>query len=295
MSLLREIQDAAINPEISLSTLLRKCIVLAARLSSQELKTWTENELTGYKNNQDLPDYRILQVNSKGNFYSSMTAAKHLPIPLHIVPEEFREQYSHAYISIPIASLENLVATPGDGAAKEPWNPTAVAVMSQSIYQNMNCLQAWKEIPINALNGILDIVRTRVLNFALEIESENPEAGDAPLNSNPLPQEKLHNIVHNNIYGGNVNLAINSHDTEQSNNITGNSDEIFVKLLKTIEHTELKLKIELSSLIDDMKRTQRSASFKEHYIKFTETVATHAQILGTGIIPLLPALAHLIK
>ena len=68
MSLLREIQDAAVNSEVELATLLRKCKVLAARLGNGEFKSWVDNELDGYKSPDGLPDYRVLTVNSKGHF-----------------------------------------------------------------------------------------------------------------------------------------------------------------------------------------------------------------------------------
>lgn len=48
MSLLREIQDAAISSDVELAVLLRKCKVLAARLGSNEFKSWVESELSGY-------------------------------------------------------------------------------------------------------------------------------------------------------------------------------------------------------------------------------------------------------
>lgn len=55
-------------------------------------------------------------------------------------------------------------------------------------------MQAWKVIPIGAVVGVLDAVRNRVLNFVLEIEAEEPSAGEASINSNPLPQERIQQI-----------------------------------------------------------------------------------------------------
>ncbi|MEG0179830.1 MAG: hypothetical protein RR654_09790, partial [Oscillospiraceae bacterium] len=48
--------------------------------------------------------------------------------------------------------------------------------------------------------GIVDIVKTKILNFVLEIEVINPEAGEAKLNSNPIPQEKVSQIFNINIF-----------------------------------------------------------------------------------------------
>ena len=46
MSLLREIQNAAIDGGVKLQTLLRKCKVLAARLGNDEFSQWVDAELT---------------------------------------------------------------------------------------------------------------------------------------------------------------------------------------------------------------------------------------------------------
>jgi len=40
MSLLREITDAAVDTSVEISTLLRKCKVLAARLGNKEFDSW---------------------------------------------------------------------------------------------------------------------------------------------------------------------------------------------------------------------------------------------------------------
>jgi hypothetical protein len=48
MSLLREIQNAAVDKNTDVCTLLRQCKILAARLGNEVFKRWVENELNGY-------------------------------------------------------------------------------------------------------------------------------------------------------------------------------------------------------------------------------------------------------
>jgi hypothetical protein len=68
MSLLRDIQDAAVDPSTDVATLLRKCKILAVRLGSEEFKQWVDYELNGYDKVEDLPEYRILHTESFGTF-----------------------------------------------------------------------------------------------------------------------------------------------------------------------------------------------------------------------------------
>ena len=92
MSLLREIQYTAIDSNAELTTLLRKCKVLAARLGNAEFKQWVESELSGYNSKEELPDYRVLHVNSKGHFSGLFgSGLRNADIPMFSIPEELRE------------------------------------------------------------------------------------------------------------------------------------------------------------------------------------------------------------
>jgi hypothetical protein len=55
MSLLREIQSAAVGGTSDLETLLRKCRVLGTRLQHEEFKSWIQWELDGYPVGISLP------------------------------------------------------------------------------------------------------------------------------------------------------------------------------------------------------------------------------------------------
>jgi hypothetical protein len=70
MSLLRDIQDAAVDQSTNVTTLLRKCKILAARLGNEEFKRWIDNELNGYESVDELPEYRIIHTQSYGFFVS---------------------------------------------------------------------------------------------------------------------------------------------------------------------------------------------------------------------------------
>jgi hypothetical protein len=62
MSLLREIQEDAIDSGVSIEDLLRKCMLLAARLGNEEFKKWINQELNGYSTKEELPKYRIINT-----------------------------------------------------------------------------------------------------------------------------------------------------------------------------------------------------------------------------------------
>lgn len=300
MSLLREIQEAAIDAKLPLATLLRKCKVLGARLGNADFKGWVENELNGYKSKDDLPEYRVLRVNSKGHFYGTFQSSlSNADIPLSCIPEKLRVSLDHCYMMEPVAALEALVAvanSDGGTEAKEPWNPDLVAYVSQRIYEGMNCMQAWKVIPITRVVAALDSVRNRVLNFALEIEAAAPDAGEAPINSSPLPQEMVQQIFITNITGDVQNVAAGSTNVRQHAAITEHNAELFDALLSALSKAQADASVvgRLSGVVEEMRRTQGSDGFKAQYQIFMAGLADHIQVFGPLVLPYLPALAALL-
>lgn len=296
MSLLREIQTAAIDSNQDLASLLRKCKVLAARLGSSEFKEWVERELSGYKSVEDLPDYRIFHVNSKGNFSGAFgSGMKNADIPMVCIPEEFREVISTSYMAEPVASIEALVKNNDSGAVQEPWNPDFVVLVGRKIYQHMNCMQAWKVVPVNGLVATLDEIRNRILNFVLEIEAEDPDAGEAALNSSPVAKEKVQQIFNTYISGDVQNVATGSHSFEQHANKSDPNAELFSQLLDALKDIkDSQLSSELTASIEEMRSSQGTSGFKNHYQNFMSLLSNHMTVLGPVVAPFLPALAAIV-
>ncbi len=295
MSLLRQIQDAAIDSSVDLPTLLRKCKVLAARLGNDDFKRWIDNELSGYDNKDELPEYRVLSVNSKGHFGGAFgSGLRNANIPLLCLPEDLRESLGHSYLKQPIAAMAALVENSKSGALQEPWNPDLVAHFGQQIYENMVCMQAWKVIPASALIAALDTVRTRVLNFALEIEAQNPAAGEAMVNEKPVPQETVQQIFNTYITGDVQNLSSGSTNVTQHAKLQKGIDpELFAELLDAVIAANLpkSLEAELGGIVEDLRATRGTAAFKEKYHCFMGILADHMQVLGPIVGPFLPSLA----
>lgn len=62
-------------------------------------------------------------------------------------------------------------------------------------------------------------MKNRILDFSLKIESENPSAGEALPNTQPVSREKLEPLVHNTFYGNIGNISQNSDHFSQTASI----------------------------------------------------------------------------
>ncbi len=66
--LLDDIIELATNTGQSITVLLRKCVVLAHQIKNDRLKTWANKELSGYGDEDELPDYRVVSATATGHF-----------------------------------------------------------------------------------------------------------------------------------------------------------------------------------------------------------------------------------
>ena len=216
MSLLREIQDAATNENTSLPTVLRKCRILATRLKHEGLKEWTQFELDGYPFLKTLPDYRATFCQAFGTFFGvGGQRLKNAPIGISSIPKVARTTLLGIKFGHGIASLENMVKGANKDVLERRWPADTYKKFGNSIYPNMELMEAWNVIPVSFIVGILDTVRNRVLNFALEIEEQYPDAGNVLSISTPM-SSKIQHIFNTTINGSVGNFATGSENFNQS-------------------------------------------------------------------------------
>jgi len=217
VSLLREIQEAAIDSNVELAVVLRKAKVLAARLGHGAFKNWVDQELNGYNSKDDLPDYRVLHVQSKGHFLGLLgSGIRNTPIPPSLLPKEYRDIATVNYLMDGVSACEALVKRDTSGSLTAPWPNDLVVLVGTEIIERMTLAQAWRVIPTNLIVGVLDTVRNRILSFALEIESEAPEVEEAKPGTQPITPEKVTQIFNTYVLGGTNIVASASSEISQT-------------------------------------------------------------------------------
>lgn len=296
MSLLQEIQKEAVDGNSDLPTLLRKCKILGSKLGYSEFNNWVDSELNGYKDVNDLPDYRVFSVQSFGHFFGGFgKKLTNAPIPSNCFPEKLHELITHTRLRSPISTYSMLLKETKDDALQEQWPSEVLSLLSGKIYQDMNCLQAWKHIPRGSLVALLDTVRNRILSFVLEIESESPNAGEGGINSNPIPQERVAAIYNTYITGNVQNLASGGHSFHQTaSHQEGISVEIFDKMLAAINDAKIPDPSAQAaiSVISEMRDSVGQPTFTDKYNKFMAILSDHITVIGPIIAPFLPLLTQ---
>lgn len=217
MSLLRDIQNDVIDTNVDISVILRKCKVLAVRLGNEPFENWVDQELNGYKNKNLLPDYRIVQVYSKGHFSGPFgTGLNNADIPFLSIPEKYRENLSKCYCIESIGYYINLLNNSKGANLAEQWPPDLVAYTGRDIYQGMNCMAAWKLIPNSSIFSLVEAVRNRILSFVLEIGKEAPDAGENSPKTQKISPERVNQVFNTTIYGNVGNISEASQNVNQT-------------------------------------------------------------------------------
>src|ERR1039458_2236010 len=239
MSLLREIQHDLASANVDVTTVLRKCKILAARLGSNEFAQWVEWELNGYPESQPTPEYRRLPITYYASFYSLGWKVPQAAVPLQVVPEKHRDSFTNIEFRDGIAKVESL-ARPGNDPTVE--RPELIFMLQGKMYPSMECHRVWGQLSGNDFEQLVSAVKNRILDFSLKIEAENPDAGEAQPNTQPVPPEKLQPLVQNTFYGTVGAIAQHSEHFSQNVNI-GVSTEDIRRLVKdfTDHLNELKL------------------------------------------------------
>ena len=118
------------------------------------------------------------------------------------------------------ALVEESKGHPGAGI-KNPWP----AGMAQKLLhmQGMQCIEAWQELPITSIAGMLSQIRNRLLAFTLEIEEANPELGER--SANDQERERVAATYHTVILGGTQTIVhggtVKQHITVEQGDLAG--------------------------------------------------------------------------
>jgi hypothetical protein len=223
--LLDDIINLAIDGSQPLPDILRKCLLLGYELKNQQLKNWANQELNGYRSRKDVPAYRIISAVARGNFVGPFHAQYngHV-IPSVVLEEKHRESAERVYLVQSVSAYADILKQRNDkssGFLTFNWDPNMVGYYQEKLMQGgFICHAAWQEIPVSALAEMLDTIRNRTLNMALQIKDE---LGTSYTNLRKIEpgetETKIQSIIFQNT-GGNTTVALGQASVDASQHHT---------------------------------------------------------------------------
>jgi hypothetical protein len=245
--LLNDIIDLATDDKQPITTLLRKCIVLAQQLKNHRLRIWANEELNGYNSIDNLPEYRTISAAATGLFVDPGWARFQQGIPSAALEKEHRNFAEVVYVTQPVGTLEDTLKSGSCSSLSFPWSANLVAHYQDKLLSDWQLFSAHQTVAKSVIAGILDTVRTRVLNMALEIQSDVGEKDEDLKEITPEESKKVDQTIVNNIFGGNVYLSTGQSTMtattvqQQQQNIVAGDWEHLAKLLRSAGMSEAEL------------------------------------------------------
>jgi hypothetical protein len=227
--LLDKIIELATDNQQPLTVLLRQCIVLAYEIKNLQLKVWANDELNGYADPNKVPEYRIISTGVTGLFVGPGWAKYEQGIPSVALEEQHRKWAEVVEIAESVGALEHML-TSGKGSSqiRFGWNSNLVLFYQKTLNPGWQLFSAHQDVSKSAVAGLLDTIRTRVLNMALELKAEIGES-DADLKKvkqDSAEAEKVSHIVQTQIFGGTVYIAAGQQNINTQNIAVGNWEEL---------------------------------------------------------------------
>jgi hypothetical protein len=253
MTLLKQIQTDALETHGDLAALLRRCRILAQRLELEELKQWVISELEGYADDESLPAYRKIETNIILGHFNGFGGAqlKNAQIAVSDLPDRLREPLSHVYFREAIAEVAQMLRDNKQGI-RAPWPVEAVRLIGQGdMYEGFFLIQAQRVVNSSALRGILDQVQNRILNFVLELDSRDPEAGEAMTKSDSVPAREVRNIFYKTIVRGSVQNLAQGNDTVTQTAVTAQDFESLSHALTELGISTAEIKKAQAAISED--------------------------------------------
>jgi len=254
MKLLNEIRDEITNSNSDLSSTLRKAKILAASLKNKQFRLWLNNELSGYKEGSELPDYRIIFTQSFGFFTGPFgSSMNNVALPTANLPDFLKDVAEKIEFTNGIKQIESLVEGTEGKSLKQVWAAEAVILAREHIQMSGRLVltDAWKHLNVSDLENVLDQVRNRLLDFLLELQEIVPDEIASNESTNFVQDEKISNVFNYTIYG-NDNIVASGSGISQNvtQNITKGDFESLSNYLESIQVQKEEIE-ELREIIDE--------------------------------------------
>lgn len=166
----RIIQD--LGEDKPIKGILLKAQIVASKLNNNDFKTWIENEQNGYPDASNLPDYRVLNAIVKADLSIPFSGyVRNYTIPAGIYDDPIIEEcICKVRITHSLQEIETIYENKKGGNVST--NLPAMTYTEVNKYVSGNVEQLKQEFSVASLIHIVDIFKSKLLSFFLDIEKE---------------------------------------------------------------------------------------------------------------------------
>lgn len=285
MKLIEELIEIITGTSFSLTDALVKTKVLSFQLKNEELKIWVDNELNGYQN-AELPNYRIISCQIIGHLSNGYQRVTNYPIPLGSLEKETQEAMTTVRLFQSVSSLDDTI---NSNSSKMVMNvpPEMYPYLSNGLDSGFVVEFARREISKSQVVQVTTAIRTKLLDFLLELKEEFGNSESVEKFTEGKGKELVNSIFSSAVFGNNTTIIVgdnNQQTLKNSNNSTGNFDVLAKQLLangvKENDVEDLKLIIDNDDI--DIENQQFGTKVNTWILKMMGKVMDNSWKVGLG-------------
>lgn len=231
MKLVNEIIELLSSETPNLNNALFKTKVLMHKIGQKELIGWIDSELKGYPEDAELPEYRIIPMTVLGNISNGAYRYTKQPLPLRHLPEKLQSNLERTELRQGIAVIEGYVTEEGNLSITIA--PEFYPSLSKAFIGGYQIERAWGKHSHGAMLQVVNEVRSRLLDFVLELSEKIPEEMSADEIKEKSREFGVSDMFRNAVFGPNTTILVGDHNVQSvKNQITTNDFETLAKVLR---------------------------------------------------------------
>ena len=207
MSLLDELRADLTNDSANVASTLRKALVLAVEVASPELWAWALSELEGYPEPpfDGVPSYRRVYLPVYGTFLGGGSRREE-QLTTSSLSDEMRDIADCLRVVDGVSALAYSLTT-GEKMFQRPLPLEMTELLRPHLRMpGMALAKTYQQVPASVYESVLDRVKTKLLQFVLELQQQNVIPGD--LSPEGVEAEIVKRAYNITISGGNNIVAV---------------------------------------------------------------------------------------
>jgi hypothetical protein len=224
LKIIEEIIEILSSEGGSLNDALFKTKVLLHRLGEKELVEWVNLELQGYKDPETLPEYRKIPMTIMGNISNGAYRYTDQILPTAHLKEPLRSNLEKTNLMQSIAVLEGYACD--DKNLSISVAPEIYHLLSEALGNGYNVERAWGKHSVGGMVQVVTEVKSRLLDFVLELSERMPEELNREEMRAASRQKNVSDLFSHTVIGDNATFVIGDNNVQHvENNISVNDFE----------------------------------------------------------------------
>ena len=212
-----------IKDEINVVQAMDILNILLEDIKDKKIKKWLNNEINGYNDEKDIPDYRIINAEITGNYivgtlYNGLQFTNQ-PIP---IAPEYVEEYTKVKVLSGINEIFQMASTEKENENHCLITPIHLLLAQKISIINGEILSANKKLSIYAFTNISNKIKSMIIKILVELENKYGNLDDYYIDfSNSKIENEVSQNITNIIFDNSTHIG-DKNKIEKSNVGTGN-------------------------------------------------------------------------